>query len=181
MKKNFGMYYTYQKEMDELLILFNNSLIEKEVNRDDITVCYNKDEVVAYKIFNIKRLVKIHVNGQIVFPNSSLVEVINSLLKKENLELLVAPSHSGFYISKVISNDDKLVLKSDKEIFELEKNSSLIQDDVVVIMKKGTFNQDKKMVNEDTLCTFKMLGINDIDKVLIDNTLKEGDFYQIKE
>lgn len=180
MKKEYGLYYHYQKEGDELLILFSPLLVNRREMKGDVLLSYHDDVLVSYTIYKISKIIKIHIDGLIVCPNKELIDIVNIVLEKNNLEGLDYIRQSGFYIATVTNIDKDIRLKSGDKTFICRFNDKIKMGDRLVVAETGAFLFDKRQANEDMLCTFKMLDINNIDEILIDSTLEEGDFFKIE-
>ena len=87
--KNYCLYYSYKTKGDVLFITFDGEKKATKVeNKGRVTVLYHENEIIGYRISNIKDIIKIRSDGVIYLPNKEMIAVINSILKNQHLELL---------------------------------------------------------------------------------------------
>lgn len=158
MKTNYGLFNEHE-DNGNLLILFNEDDFDTEVNEEEVTIFYKCGEVVGYAIPNFIRYAKIKYSGIVFLPSKPLIDVINSVLKNNNLETLEFKKESGY----VVKTDENV-----KKVYATE----------------GTFLRDKT-VSKGRYCTYYDLYIkseNENDLITIDEDIKEGtDFFQMEE
>ena len=141
--------FNYHEDNNELVILFDEGRNKKEKINDEISLLKKDDQVVGYAINNFIKYAKIKYSGIIFLPNNALIDVINSILKNNNLETLSYKDNSGYEIK-------------------------LINNQKVVFVKEGTFLKDES-ISKGHVCTYDDLFIKN-DKMnevlLLDNDSK---------
>jgi len=186
---NYGLFYSYKSIGDVLIIVFNNSLkTTRSEQKGRVTVLYNEDDIIGYNIKDVKEIVKIHSEGKIFLPRKELIEVINYILKNENLTILDIVEESGFYIGEILSIRDNLVeisLGSEK-VFALTEAILNVKDKIVIaknntILGNGTTFKGKQVdgvfINAH-ICTCDELGLQGDRVLLVDKELENGkDFF----
>ncbi len=178
----YGIFYHYQKDNDQLVIAFNDLKINRCEVVKDVLVSYHDDILVSYTLTHINRIMKIHINGLISLPNNKMIEVINSFLKKANLETLKEKEHSDFIIGVVKEIEPSLIVLSEGEKFTFNKRDDVKVNDKVVIALKDSFLYDGRFLKDHHLCTYRDLEINDSEALIIDNSLSEdNDFFDVGE
>ena len=179
--ENYGIYYSFSREKESLLILFSSEEVTYQKSLGRVIVSYHDIDVVSYRIKDINKIIKIHADGLIPMLNDELLSIINNVLIKDGLTPLKNKKHSGFYNAEVISLKPLIVKTLDGE-YEINKEHDLKIHDHVVMVKKGTFLFNKEQAKEDRLCSFKDLEISDSDELLIDNELDiNEDFFMTSE
>lgn len=186
---NYGLFYSYKNIGDVLIIVFDNSLkTTRSEQKGRVTVLYHGDQIIGYNIKDVKDIVKIHSEGKIFLPRQELIEVINYILKNENLPTLEPMEESGFYIGEVISQKDNIVEISlgEEKVSALLKTSLNIKDKVVVaknntILGDGTKFKEKEvngvLINAH-ICVANELGLEGDNILLVDKELENGkDFF----
>ena len=158
MKSNYGLFNEHE-DNGNLLILFSNEDYDVEENREEVSIYYRRGQVVGYGISNFIRYAKIKYSGIVFLPSMPLIDVINSILENNGLDILEFKKQSGY----VVKTD-----KDVKKVFALE----------------GTFLRDKT-ISKGRFCTYHDLYItaeNENDLIVIDEDIKEGtDFFQMEE
>lgn len=141
--------FNYHEDNNELVILFDEGRNFKERLNDEIFLLKKDNQVVGYSINNFIKYAKIKYSGIIFLPNNALIDVINSILKNNNLETLSYKDSSGYEIK-------------------------LINNQKVVFANKGTFLKDES-ISKGHICTYDDLFIKH-DKMnevlLLDNDSK---------
>ncbi len=154
MIKNYGIYNNHELD-NTLLILFSDKPFNnvKKLS-DEMEVLYNEDTLIGYRISNFIRYAKIKYSGIIFLPAPQLIDIINNVIERYNLETLEYKTSSG-YITKM--NENKLM------VFALE----------------GTFLRDQS-VSKGKYVSYYELYINDEkDLIVIDENIKENiDFFK---
>jgi len=104
---NYGLYYNKEKLGDILFVIFNSNANPNLVKKvGNCIVLYKNNEIIGYNIFNISEIVKIKSNGFIPNNNYKLIEVINSILKNNNLSILEKQKDSGIVVGEIIDIDE---------------------------------------------------------------------------
>lgn len=167
---NYGIYYSFSKEKESLLILFSLEDVTYQKSLGRVIVSYHDIDVVSYRIKDINKIIKIHADGLIPMLNDELLSIINNVLIKDGLTPLKNKKHSGFYNAKVISTSPLKVKTIDGE-YNIKGQYDVKLNDHVVMVKKGTFLFDKSQAKKDYLCSLKDLEIANSDELLIDDEL----------
>ena len=158
MKSNYGLFNEHE-DNGNLLILFKEDDVDTEENRDEVTILYKRGQVVGYAISNFIRYAKIKYSGIVFLPSKPLIDVINSVLENNGLDILEFKKKSGY----IVKSDDGV-----KKVYALE----------------GTFLRDKT-ISKGRFCTYHDLYItseNENELIVIDEDIKEGtDFFQMEE
>ena len=162
MISKYGLINHFEKINAYLSIILDempNNLLPKQ---DEDLLIYEKDgHIYRIDIYNLKKYVKIKIQGLIYLPNYELIAILNGYLGKYDI-MLLSKKESGFYIVKD-GNDYKVKVKKD------------------TLIANGEF------IKEDRYATYKDLDINDEDKdiVLDDNDVNDSDinkdFFQMEE
>lgn len=151
---NYGIYNNHELD-NTLLILISEEKATRSEEKGEIDILYHNDKIVGYKIKNFLRYAKIKYSGIIYLPANPLIDVINGILERYNLEKLDYKHGSG-YITK--------------------KNKG----DMMVFCQKGTFMRDYQ-ISKGQYCSYYDLYIkDDNDKRLfkIDEAiLEDKDFF----
>ena len=154
MIKNYGLYNNHELD-NTVLVLFSDKKVDESTSLGEVDVLYHETEIVGYKLKNFIKYAKIKYSGIIYLPANPLIDVINGILARYNLELLDYKYGSG-YITKL--NKDKLM----------------------VYCEIGTFMRDYQ-ISKGQYCSYYDLYIKDEnDKRLfeIDEKIKENmDFF----
>ena len=158
----YGLINHFEKINAYLSIIFDempNNLLPKQ---DEDLLIYEKDgRIYRIDIFNLKKYVKIRIQGLIYLPNYELIAILNGYLGKYDI-MLLSKNESGFYIVKD-------------------------GDNYKVKVQKDTLVASGEFVKEDRFATYQDLDINDEDKeiVLDNNDVSEQDinkdFFQMEE
>lgn len=175
---NYGLYYSYLKGNDVLVVRFSAKEVTYEKKFKDILVSFANTDIVSYTIYNFKDIIKIHGDGLIALPNDIMIDVINGVLIRNGLSPIERKEHSDFYVGKVISLSP-LTLKTSLGNINLSKDYDVKLNDRVVMAKNGAFLFDESQCEEDIICSLKQLGISSSDAILKDNSLDiNKDFFQ---
>lgn len=154
MIKNYGLYNNHELD-NTVLVLFSDKKVDKSTSLGEVDILYHEQEIVGYKLKNFIKYAKIKYSGIIYLPANPLIDVINGILARYNLELLDYKHGSG-YITKI--NNNKLM----------------------VFCESGTFMRDYQ-ISKGQYCFYYDLYIKDEnDKRLfeIDEKIKENmDFF----
>lgn len=162
MINKYGLINHYEKINAYLSIILLDDADDIVPSQDEDVLIYEKDnKIYRFDIFNIKKYVKIRIQGLIVLPNYELIAILNGYLGKYGV-LLSNKEESGFYIDKI---DNHYIVK----------------------VKKDTLVADGSFAKEDRVATNKDLDINEKDEpIILDNedvTSKDigKDFFQMEE
>lgn len=153
---------------DVLFIVIDNCLLSTRFERyDDIVIIYHNDKVIGINIFNISNVCKIKISGQIHLPPIVLVEMLNSLLRKFDIELDIV-NESLFCIGKVVGIDNDFIKVDIGRIICIENRRSVNLGDYCVIAKKGALLSGGEVVNGDgCVCSYCDLSLLDNDEIII--------------
>ena len=131
---NYGIYNNHELD-NTLLVLISEEKATRSEEKGEIDILYHNDKIVGYKIKNFLRYAKIKYSGIIYLPANPLIDVINGILERYNLEKLDYKHGSG-YITK--------------------KN----KDDMMMFYQKGTFMRDYQ-ISKGQYCSYYDLYIKD--------------------
>ena len=155
MIENYGFYNNHELD-NTLLIIFSESKSNHYEDLGEMDVLYCGEDKVGYRFKNFIRYAKIKYSGIIYFPANPLIDIVNSILEKRNLEKLAYKKNSGYFTKK---NEDKLM----------------------VFASEGTFLRDQS-ISKGKYCTYYDLDIkieNEHELFVIDENIREGvDFFK---
>ena len=162
MIRKYGLINHYEKINAYLSIVLDelpNNLLPKQ---DEDLLIYEKDgRIYRIDIYNLKKYVKIRIQGLITLPNYELIAILNGYLGKYDV-MLASKDESGFEIVK------------DNDTYKVK-------------VKKDTLVADGSFVKEDRYATYKDLDINDKDEQIVLNNEEVSDddlnkdFFQMEE
>ena len=162
MIRKYGLINHYDKINAYLSIILSDAYQDIIPSQDEDLLIYEKNnEIYRIDIFNLKKYVKIRIQGLIALPNYELVAILNGYLGKYGV-LLTNKEESGFYIDKV---DNHFIVK----------------------VKKDTLLADETFAKEERTATYYDLDINDkkepinLDDEQIDESDIGKDFFQMEE
>ena len=162
MIRKYGLINHYEKINAYLSIILSDAYQDIIPSQDEDLLIYEKNnEIYRIDIFNLKKYVKIRIQGLIALPNYELVAILNGYLGKYGV-LLTNKEESGFYIDKV---DNHFIVK----------------------VKKDTLLADETFAKEERTATYYDLDINDkkepinLDDEQIDESDIGKDFFQMEE
>ena len=162
MIRKYGLINHYEKINAYLSIILSDAYQDILPSQDEDLLIYEKNnEIYRIDIFNLKKYVKIRIQGLIALPNYELVAILNGYLGKYGV-LLTNKEESGFYIDKV---DNHFIVK----------------------VKKDTLLADGTFAKEERTATYYDLDINDkkepinLDDEQIDESDIGKDFFQMEE
>ena len=162
MIKKYGLINHYEKINAYLSIILSDANQEILPSQDEDLLIYEKNnEIYRIDIFNLKKYVKIRIQGLIALPSYELVAILNGYLGKYGV-LLANKEESGFYIDKV---DNHFIVK----------------------VKKDTLLADGTFTKEERIATYYDLDTNDkkepinLDDEQIDDSDIGKDFFQMEE
>ncbi len=191
MIKEYAMFYRYVKHHDVLVVVFNyGNKATHYVRNSDLGIAYSNDRVIAYNFFNISKIVKIRAKGIIYLPSDILVDLLNSLLGKN--EKIDYKKDSGYQIviAKEIKNRDEK-----KDICYLENGPRMLEvcllpkdmvkeGDRFVLAKTGVMLPSGMICKRPSACSNYDLGIDE-DKqhiyTLDDLYIIGSDFFRMEE
>ena len=154
MIKNYGIYNNHELD-NTLLVLFSEEKPTRSVEFGEVDILYHDDKKVGCKIKNFIKYAKIKYSGIIYLPANPLIDVINIILERYNLETLAYKNGSGY-------------------ITRLNKGKMMVYCEI------GTFMRDYE-ISKGQYCSYYDLYIKDEDdKRLfeIDENIKENvDFF----
>ena len=156
---NYGIYNHHELDNTLLILLSEDEVLSCKKISPEMEVLYHESKIVGYRIVNFIRYAKIKYSGIIFLPAKPLIDVINQVLSKYDLELLDYKRQSG-YVTK--RNEGKLM------VYALE----------------GTFLRDMT-ISKGKYVTYHELYIeNDTPNALIEieeNIRENIDFFQMEE
>ena len=155
MIEKYGVYNHHELD-NTLLIIFSEFKSCTFKDLGEIDVLYSNKEIVGYRLKNFIRYAKIKYSGIIYLPANPLIDIINSVLEKYNLEKLGYKKNSGYFTKM---NEDKLM----------------------VFASEGTFLRDQS-ISKGKYCSYYDLYIkteNDSELFVIDEYIPVGvDFFK---
>ena len=158
MISKYGL-FNHHDDNATVIILFSDKKVTDKKECTGVNVLFHDDELIGYEIPNFVRFAKIKYSGIIFIPAKPLIDIVNDLLKNNNLEELDYKKESGYITRK---KDDKL------SVYALE----------------GTFLRDET-ISKGRYCSYYDLFIeaeNENDLIVIDEDIKEGiDFFRMEE
>ena len=162
MISKYGLINHYEKINAYLSIILLDGHENISPSQDEDVLIYEKDGVIyRLDIFNLKKYVKIRIQGLIALPNYELVAILNGYLGKYGV-LLSNKDESGFFIDK---DDGRYIVK----------------------VKKDTLLASGEFVKEERIATNNDLDINEdhhpigLDDEEIDENDIGKDFFQMEE
>ena len=162
MIKKYGLINHFEKINAYLSIIFEDGHQDIEPKQDEDLLIYERDShIYRIDIYNLKKYVKIRIQGLISLPNYELIAILNGYLGKYDI-MLMSKGESGFTIVK------------DGENYKVN-------------VKKDTLIADGSFVKEDRLATYHDLDLNEENKVIVltkdevnDDDIGK-DFFQMEE
>ena len=106
MISNYGIYNNHELD-NTLLVLISDKKTTRSESKGEIDILYHNDKIVGYKIKNFLRYAKIKYSGIIYLPANPLIDVINGILERYNLEKLDYKHGSGYITKK--NNEEMMV------------------------------------------------------------------------
>lgn len=191
----YSIYYSYKEIGDVLLIAFNQKAMPTSfIQKSDVIVIYHDNEIIGYNIFNISKIVKIKTKGLIYYPSDVFVDIINSILKNHQLDILAHFSHSGYVIGQVTKLEKEHMLfcpyidVGDKILLG-QSVINIKEGDKVVVALIGARLYDGQEIEKTSdsaqvhLCSNRELNISMDDEIyLVDEDGVVGeDFFKIGE
>ena len=158
----YGLINHYEKINAYLSIILLDGHEKIVPSQDEDMLVYEKNgQIYRVDIFNLKKYVKIRIQGLIALPNYELIAILNGYLGKYGV-LLANKDDSGFYIDK-------------------------INNHYIVKVKKDTLLANGQFVKEERIANNNDLDINEDDKPIdlddeqIDDRDIGKDFFQMEE
>ena len=162
MISKYGLINHFEKINAYLSIILDempNNLLPKQ---DEDLLIYEKDgHIYRIDIYNLKKYVKIRIQGLIYLPNYELIAILNGYLGKYDV-MLLSKNESGFFIVK------------DEENYKVK-------------VKKDTLVSSGQFVKQERFATYQDLDINDKNEEIILNKDEVNDedinkdFFQMEE
>ena len=158
----YGLINHFEKINSYLSIILDelpNNLLPKQ--DEDLLIYEKNGKIYRIDIYNLKKYVKIKIQGLVCLPNYELIAILNGYLGKYDI-MLLSKNESGFYI--------------------VEDNN-----EYKVKVKKDTLIASGEFVKEERFAVYKDLDINDKDEeiVLSKDEVNESDigkdFFQMEE
>ena len=201
---NYSLFYNKEMFGDVLMIVFDNETIPtSKIINDDLVKIYNGNNLIGINIFNFSKYAKIKAEGLIPLPFEKLVDVINVILKENELEPLPYKEKSGFAVGKIISCEEHEesshlhILKVDigTEVLDIVCGANNVKEGIyVVVATVGTTMFDGTRIKKGNLlgvdsygmcCSERELNLTkDQTKrglLILDETYKIGeDFFKLK-
>ena len=158
----YGLINHYEKINAYLSVILLDGHQNIIPSQDEDVLIYEKDNnIYRFDIFNIKKYVKIRIQGLIALPNYELIAILNGYLGKYGV-LLSNKEESGFVIDRI---DNHYVVK----------------------VKRDTLLASGEFVKEDRIATYNDLDINEkeeninLDDEDINDKDLGKDFFQMEE
>ena len=162
MIKKYGLINHYEKINAYLSIILSDANQDILPSQDEDLLIYEKNnEIYRIDIFNLKKYVKIRIQGLIALPNYELVAILNGYLGKYGV-LLANKEESGFYIDKV---DNHFIVKVKKD----------------TLLADGTFSKEERIATYYDLDTNDKKEPINLDDEQIDDSDIGKDFFQMEE
>ena len=154
MIKNYGIYNNHELDNTLLILFSDKGFNDVKKLSEEMEVLYNNDTLIGYRISNFIRYAKIKYSGIIFLPAPQLIDIINNVIERYNLEKLEYKTSSG-YITKM--NENKLM------VFALN----------------GTFLRDQTVSNGKYVSYYELYINDEKDLIVIDENIKENiDFFK---
>ena len=158
----YGLINHYEKINAYLSIILLDGHEKVSPSQDEDMLVYEKNgQIYRVDIFNLKKYVKIRIQGLIALPNYELIAILNGYLGKYGV-LLANKDDSGFYIDKV---DNHYVVKVKKDT--LLANGQFVKEERIANNNDLDINEDDKPI--------------DLDDEQIDDRDIGKDFFQMEE
>ena len=162
MIEKYGLINHFEKINGYLSIILLDDHERITPSQDEDVLIYEKDGVIyRLDIFNLKKYVKIRINGLIALPNYELIAILNGYLGKYGV-LLANKEESGFYIAKI---DNHYIVKVKKDT--LLANGQFVKENRIANYNDLDINEENKPIN--------------LDDEQIDDQSIGKDFFQMEE
>ena len=156
----YGLINHFDKINAYLSIVFDDvpkSLLPKQ--DEDLLIYEKNGHIYRIDIFNLKKYVKIRIQGLVALPNYELIAILNGYLGKYDI-MLMSKNESGFYIVK------------DKDIYKVR-------------VKKDTLIADGSFIKEERFATYQDLDLNEPKEEIVLDEMNDSDinkdFFQMEE
>ena len=150
MIKKYGLINHYEKVNAYLSIILLDGHENIIPSQDEDLLIYEKEgQIYRIDIFNLKKYVKIRIQGLIVLPNYELIAILNGYLGKYGV-LLANKEESGFYIDK-IDNHYYVKVKKDTLLASgefLKEERIATNDDLDINENKENILLDDEEIND---------------------------------
>ena len=158
----YGLINHYEKINAYLSIILLDGHEKVLPSQDEDVLIYEKDgQIYRLDIFNLKKYVKIRIQGLIALPNYELIAILNGYLGKYGV-MLANKDESGFYIDKV---DNHYIVKVKKD----------------TLLANGKFVKEERIANNNDLDIKEDDKPIDLDDEQIDDRDIGKDFFQMEE
>ena len=161
MISKYGLINHFDKINAYLSIVFDEPPKNLLPKQDEDLLIYEKNgKIYRIDIFNLKKYVKIRIQGLVALPNYELIAILNGYLGKFDI-MLLSKSESGFYIVK------------DNDVYKVK-------------VKIDTLISDGSFVKEERFATYQDLDINEPNEIIVlDEDVTDEDinkdFFQMEE
>ena len=161
MISKYGLINHFDKINAYLSIVFDEPPKNLLPKQDEDLLIYEKNgKIYRIDIFNLKKYVRIRIQGLVALPNYELIAILNGYLGKFDI-MLLSKSESGFYIVK------------DNDVYKVK-------------VKIDTLISDGSFVKEERFATYQDLDINEPNEIIVlDEDVTDEDinkdFFQMEE
>lgn len=198
-------YFFYNKEgIGEVLLVKNCFDLDTTSTKDypGVTVLYNNDLIIGYNIFDVEGLNLDGFSGRIMPVPNSLVEGVNAILSKYNLDRVDDEISGGFVVGKVLTCEDHpdsdhlhvLSVDVGDEVLQIVCGAfNVAKDQLVVVAKNNTMMMDGSVIKPGNLrgidsngmcCSKRELGLTKdptrVGIIVLDESYKVGDKFDFK-
>ena len=156
----YGLINHFDKINAYLSIVFDDvpkSLLPKQ--DEDLLIYEKNGHIYRIDIFNLKKYVKIRIQGLVALPNYELIAILNGYLGKYDI-MLMSKNESGFYIVK------------DNDTYKVR-------------VKKDTLIADGSFIKEERFATYQDLDLNEPKEEIVLDEMNDSDinkdFFQMEE
>ena len=158
----YGLINHYEKINAYLSIILLDDHEKVSPSQDEDMLVYEKNgQIYRVDIFNLKKYVKIRIQGLIALPNYELIAILNGYLGKYGV-LLANKDESGFYIDK-------------------ENNHYIVKVKKDTLLANGQFVKEERTANNNDLDVNEDNKPIDLDDEPIDDRDIGKDFFQMEE
>ena len=140
----YGLINHYEKINAYLSIILLDDHEKVLPSQDEDMLVYEKNgQIYRVDIFNLKKYVKIRIQGLIALPNYELIAILNGYLGKYGV-LLANKDESGFYIDK---ENNHYIVKVKKDT--LLANGQFVKEERTANNNDLDINEDNKPIDLD--------------------------------
>ena len=158
----FGLINHYEKINAYLSIILLDGSENITPSQDEDVLVYEKNgQIYRFDLFNLKKYVKIRIQGLIALPNYELIAILNGYLGKYGV-MLANKDESGFYIDK---EDNRYIVKVKKD----------------TLLANGKFAKEERIANNNDLDITEDNNPINLDDEQIDDRDIGKDFFQMEE